>query len=391
MAVEECADAQHESTHDLGDFTLKDIRQAVPAHLWRRSTLKSFVHLFIDLLYVFCIAYAATFINLVPSTFVRSILWIVYWIVQGTVATGIWVIAHECGHSAFSDYSLVNNVVGYVLHSLLLVPFFSWKYTHANHHNSTGHMTKDQVFVPPTRSQYGLPPKKPAAPPSKSGTTEQLPKSATQEALAETPIVAFVKLSLAFLLGWPVYLAINSTGQYKNLWSSHFNPFAKIFHPDQASAVFLSDIGLGVVLFGLYWAVKTFGAFEVFAYYFVPYLVVNFWLVIITLLQHTAPYLPHYREKAWTFARGAALTVDRDYGWLLNTLHHHIADAHVAHHFFSTMPFYNAVKATPYIKKALGKFYHKDDTHFLLAAWHAQRQCVYVDDEGDVVFWRNSK
>jgi omega-6 fatty acid desaturase (delta-12 desaturase) len=38
------------------------------------------------------------------------------------------------------------------------VPYHSWRITHAKHHASTGHMTQDQVFVPRTRSQRGLPP-----------------------------------------------------------------------------------------------------------------------------------------------------------------------------------------------------------------------------------------
>ena len=45
---------------------------------------------------------------------------------QGAVCTGIWVIAHECGHQAFSKYQLVNDSVGLVMHSCLLVPYFSW-------------------------------------------------------------------------------------------------------------------------------------------------------------------------------------------------------------------------------------------------------------------------
>jgi len=45
---------------------------------------------------------------------------------QGAVCTGIWVIAHECGHGAFSEYPAVNDGVGLVFHSLLLVPYYSW-------------------------------------------------------------------------------------------------------------------------------------------------------------------------------------------------------------------------------------------------------------------------
>lgn len=47
--------------------------------------------------------------------------------------TGIWVLAHEAGHSAFSPQVWVNDVVGWTFHSLLLVPYFSWKYTHASY------------------------------------------------------------------------------------------------------------------------------------------------------------------------------------------------------------------------------------------------------------------
>ena len=34
--------------------------------------------------------------------------------------------------------------------------------------------------------------------------------------------------------------------------------------------------------------------------------------------------LPHYTDDEWDWLRGALATVDRDYGWLLNTMHHHI-------------------------------------------------------------------
>lgn len=48
------------------------------------------------------------------------------WPSQGAVCTGVWVIAHECGHQAFSRWQVVNDTVGLVLHSCLLVPFYSW-------------------------------------------------------------------------------------------------------------------------------------------------------------------------------------------------------------------------------------------------------------------------
>ena len=90
-----------------------------------------------------------------------------------------------------------------------------------------------------------------------------------------------------------------------------------------------------------FWTTLSGMAFMHTQVYIVPYLIVNMWLVMITLLQHTHPSLPHYNDKEWEWLRGALSTVDRSYGFL-DIVHHHIADTHVCHHLFSTMPHYHA-------------------------------------------------
>ncbi len=47
----------------------------------------------------------------VPS-WARYILWPMYWYGQGALMTGVWVLAHECGHESFSESDFVNNTVG---------------------------------------------------------------------------------------------------------------------------------------------------------------------------------------------------------------------------------------------------------------------------------------
>jgi omega-6 fatty acid desaturase (delta-12 desaturase) len=49
--------------------------------------------------------------------FARFTLWSLYTFWTGLFATGLWVIAHECGHQAFSESKLINNTVGWILHS----------------------------------------------------------------------------------------------------------------------------------------------------------------------------------------------------------------------------------------------------------------------------------
>ena len=45
-------------------------------------------------------------------------------------------------------YQRFNDFVGWVIHSFLIVPYFSWKPTHTRHHRYTGHIEKGTVFVP---------------------------------------------------------------------------------------------------------------------------------------------------------------------------------------------------------------------------------------------------
>ena len=122
--------------------------------------------------------------------------------------------------------------------------------------------------------------------------------------------------------------------------------------------------------------------------YVIPYLIVNFWLVFITDLQHSDAAVPHYRGKQWKWLKGALCTIDRDYG-VLNHVFHHIGDTHIAHHLFSYMPHYHAVEATKHLKKALGEYYYKDDTSIFKAFWLTQKYCRYVDNVGDILWYKH--
>eukprot|EP00887_Chlorella_sp_A99_P008064 scaffold12.g8064.t1 len=102
-------------------------------------------------------------------------------------------------------------------------------------------------------------------------------------------------------------------------------------------------------------------------------------------LRQTPPDLPHYRGEEWDWLRGALATVDRSYGRLLNTLHHHIQDTHVAHHLFSTVPHYNAHEATRIVKPLLGPLYRSDDRPLLSALW--ADWYVAPDQPGGKVLW----
>ncbi|KAG2184713.1 hypothetical protein INT43_000626 [Umbelopsis isabellina] len=369
-----------ENDWQLPEFSIKEIRDHIPSELFQRDLVKSFYWVLHDLVIVGGLFYAATHIHRLPYK-LQFIAWPAYWIAQGIVATGVWVLGHECGHQAFSDYRVVNNIVGWVLHSFLLVPFHSWRLSHSMHHKKTGHIEHDEVFLPKTRAMVGLP--KRENDPEADG-----PHSLFEEA----PIVSMANLILKLFFGWPLYLTLNSTGplaKRNEKYLSHFNPKTSIYEAKHFWDIIVSDIGVVSMIGVLIYIARLTSTLDVIRYYVIPYSWVNFWLVLITYLQHTDPALPHYSAKVWNFQRGAALTIDRPYGFGIDYFQHHIADSHVAHHFFSTMPHYNAVKATHYIKKALGPHYCRDDTPIPIAAYRAQTLCRYIEDEGDVLFFKN--
>ena len=98
-------------------FSVSDLRKAIPAELFERNPVIGFAHLLRDLVMVaalFSLNYWLQHSTAVPFV-VKALAWPVYWYATGAYLTGVWVIAHECGHQAFSPSRLLNDAVGLVL------------------------------------------------------------------------------------------------------------------------------------------------------------------------------------------------------------------------------------------------------------------------------------
>jgi omega-6 fatty acid desaturase (delta-12 desaturase) len=128
---------------------------------------------------------------------------------------------------------------------------------------------------------------------------------------------------------------------------------------------------------------------------------VNHWLVLITFLQHTDPLLPHYRAGAHTFPRGALATMDRsllgDLGpigaWIGATTTHGISETHVLHHTSSKIPHYNAWEAADALRARLAQdgIVNQGRPGGWAEVVRVMRACRFVEDEGDVVFYKNAQ
>ncbi|KAL7666502.1 Fatty acid desaturase domain-containing protein [[Candida] zeylanoides] len=365
------------NTFNVPDYTIKDILSAIPKHCYERSLVRSLGYVVRDVVAMCAIGAAGHW--LIPqvqwagheqwATAARAALWFGQSYLLGLFGFGLWILAHECGHGAFSDYQSVNDAVGWVLHSYLIVPYFSWKFSHSKHHKATGHLTKDMVFIPYTKEEF----------------VELKGKSQISEVMEESPLWSFAVLVFQQLGGLQTYLASNATGQvypgYNFVARSHYAPSSPVFDPHQWWYVVLSDIGILLTFAGVYQWYKVFGLHAMVVNWFLPWCWVNHWLVFVTFLQHTDPTMPHYRDSEWTFARGAAATIDRDYGFIGQHIFHDIIETHVLHHYVSRIPFYNAREATAAIRTVMGEHYRYEGENMWWSLWKCMRMCQFVDDD----------
>jgi len=318
-----------------GPITKKTIRECIPPEYFVRSYVHSLGALCWDLTMAGMAFLAVHWCNENLPAMAVPFAWLAYWWFQGLVFTGLWVIGHECGHGGFTDSRLVNDAVGFVVHSALLAPYFSWAITHAKHHHYTNHMTMGETWVPSTAN------------PEKKSVK-----------FAKTNAGVIQRLTIIATVGWWAYLINNNTGARQNLGQSHFDPNAKqLFKKKDKNYVRASNVGMVVAGIVIAYAVSIFGFWPVVRSYFIPQMEANFYLAIITLLQHTHEDVPHFEDEQWTWLRGALSTIDRDMGPTANYLTHYITSSHVCHHIFSDMPYYGAEAATPYVKAHLGKYY----------------------------------
>ncbi len=347
--------------------SVAEVKAVVPRECYERELTTSLRHLFVSLVLTFGTALLAWL--LIPLELAWTPLWLVYAYVNGTIAVGLWVLAHECGHRAFSENNRLQDTIGFILHSALLVPYFSWQRSHAVHHSRTNHVVEGETHVP------------------KRTTTEGGQRTlAIRRRLGEGLHGALTVLSrLGF--GWPLYLLIGATGGPDRGTTNHFwpaRPFSSDLFPDRwHTKVRWSAAGVLVTLALLVaWAVIG-GVGPVLAFYVGPYLVVNAWLVTYTWLQHTDADVPHYGDDEWSFVVGAFCSVDRPYGPIADFLHHRIGTTHVAHHLDHKIPHYHAAEATEAIKNAFPDLYRYNPTPIRRALWDVATTCHVVGPTDD--------
>ncbi|KAI3461663.1 hypothetical protein Pfo_018326 [Paulownia fortunei] len=337
-------------------FRIADIRAAIPAHCWVKDPWRSCYYVVWDVVAVVGLLAAAVYFN-------SWVFWPVYWFAQGTMFWALFVLGHDCGHGSFSDNPTLNNVVGHILHSSILVPYHGWRISHRTHHQNHGHVENDESWVPLPEKLY-----------KKLGYSTK-----------------FLRYKIPFpIFAYPLYLWYRSPGKS----GSHFDPYSQLFRPNERKLVMTSTICWAAMLAFLFSLSIIIGPLLLLNLYLIPYLIFVMWLDTVTYLHHHGhdKKLPWYRGKEWSYLRGGLTTVDRDYG-LFNRIHHDIG-THVIHHLFPQIPHYHLVEATREAKSVLGEYYRDPRKsgpipfHLIPSLVKSINSDHYVSDSGDIVYYQ---
>jgi omega-3 fatty acid desaturase (delta-15 desaturase) len=341
-------------------FTLADIKAAIPAHCFEKSAARSLAYLALDVAVVVGLAAAAATLNAWWA-------WPLYWVAQGTMFWALFVVGHDCGHQSFSNNKALNDLVGNITHSSILVPYHGWRVSHRTHHSNHGHVENDESWHPVSKSLF-----------------DQMDGWGRAG-----------RLSLPWaMFAYPFYLWKRSPGKE----GSHFDPACDLFVPSEARQVRTSNAFLIAQLGALAASACLLGPLMTAALYVVPYWINVVWLDLVTYLHHHGPSdegerIPWYRGEEWSYLRGGLSTIDRDYG-IFNKIHHDIG-THVIHHLFPQIPHYRLCEATAAAKSVMGPYYREPEpspgplpTHLLAPLIRSFKADHYVDDEGDIVLYK---
>eukprot|EP00887_Chlorella_sp_A99_P006597 scaffold3.g6597.t1 len=336
-------------------FTLQDIRDAIPKKCFERDVLRSVSHLVLDLGIV---AGLAAFAHAVDN----PLVWPLYWFAQGTMFWALFVVGHDCGHQSFSANKQLNDLLGNIVHSSIMVPYHGWRISHRTHHANHGHVENDESWTPTTESLY-----------TKLDFASKLGR-----VLFPIPLFAY-----------PFYLFNRSPGKT----GSHFDPDCNLFKKEEGPLIETSNTFQKVWLGVLAACTFYFGPLQMLNLYVMPYWVFVMWLDAVTYLHHHGPHdeqeeMPWYRGDEWNYMRGGLTCLDRDYG-IFNKIHHDIG-THVLHHLFPQIPHYHLVEATEAVKPpkpSPGWF----PTHLWEPLKRSFNNDHFVADEGDIVFYQKDE
>ena len=97
--------------------TLVEIKRILPKSCFQPSVGKSLYFVFKDSVIITTLYIANLLVEQNSDyKYAKYFVLPLYWYLQGTMFWAVFVLGHDCGHGSFSNYELLNNIIGNFLH-----------------------------------------------------------------------------------------------------------------------------------------------------------------------------------------------------------------------------------------------------------------------------------
>ncbi len=275
-----------------------EIARMLPKESFDIDTKTSLFYFTVDL--IACIA-SLGFLDMVVTSdlyhslpiFAKALMVAPLQILSGFALWCMWCIGHDAGHGTVSKKNWINHVIGEISHSVFcLTPFVPWKKSHLKHHLNHNHLTRDyshQWFIR-----------------EEADDLHPVFKLSHKTRNVQLPILYLVYLLFGVPDGGHVVF-------YGRMWENE--PMKEKLRGALSVAVSMTT-ALSLWM--------TMGTADFAVVCFAPWLVLSFWLFMVTYLQHHSDDGVLYTDDTWSFSKGAFQTVDRDYGKWINRMSHHM-------------------------------------------------------------------
>ncbi|MEM6718168.1 MAG: fatty acid desaturase [Bacteroidota bacterium] len=291
---------------------LKNYAKELRQRKYQSDVNRSLFHFFKFLAFVI-VFFIAQF--LVLKTDIGSVAYIAIAIVisffHGLTYLSLWLIGHDCGHSAFSNNKKINQWVGSIATSFMLMNYENFKRSHNMHHNFVGNIERDEAFGPKAKRKDFL----------------------VQRIVRCIVLIPF----LAYLLGILLPSLTKTPGYVNYFWPDKTKKSIQAF-----GFVVLQIVGLVLIASFLPFIYFTFVGI-------IPILVSWLFFLVTTFLNHTGEHTKWYPNKIWTYDKGVFNTINLSYGPVIDYFLIGLGRDHFAHHINPSIPHYKLKQATDYI------------------------------------------
>lgn len=272
---------------------------------------------------------------------------------QGVILSGLFVLAHDCGHYCFSKNRLANEVIGVICLAPLWANFYSWIVGHNHHHKYSNVKKVETNWAEEMKDQDEY---------------AQLSPMKKREYISSYG--GMLGLLLGNIIAMTKYMKM--PGSYPQLGTISKSMIKKI--------KITNYIVVSLTFITIYLLYKYTGLSGLLLIYIFPFMVGSVIGSLFTYTQHVHPDGLIFSKDGYTPIRSQIVTTydvrfPKHMEWLTFNINFHLV-----HHITPSIPWYNTIEATEKFKEVYPD-YHQEfhfNIPYLLKCW---KNCVLDFDE----------